>query len=214
MKVTFTYDKEKDIWCLLSYGKSSMNSQEATKTYKELITKYGENPTDEMVSLFIQETLSKNNLYIPETISNYQKEWDAVAKEYIQRAEYIFDVKLPHDVTAYITINNRCPYSINDNMFFVSLPTYSAKKTTMHELWHFYTWYAFGITEEGRIGKIKYNEIKEALTVLLNVECRDLLPEGTTDIGYSQHQELRQKIVSMWEKEKNMKKIWETLSNE
>lgn len=30
----------------------------------------------------------------------------------------------------------------------------------------------------------KYNKIKEALTVLLNIECKDLLPEGVTDNDY------------------------------
>jgi hypothetical protein len=78
----------------------------------------------------------------------------------------------------------------------------------MHELWHFYTWQVFGREWENKLGKQKYNEIKEALTVLLNVECKNLLPEGITDNGYPQHKELREKIVVEWEKDKNIEKLW------
>jgi hypothetical protein len=32
----------------------------------------------------------------------------------------------------------------------------------MHELWHFYTWYGLGAGEEARLGKERYNTLKEA----------------------------------------------------
>ena len=81
----------------------------------------------------------------------------------------------------------------------------------MHELWHFYTWYSLGIDQEEKLGKQKYNNIKEALTVLLNVECKDLMLEGAYDSGYPQHKELRDKIIELWEKEKNISKLWEQI---
>lgn len=80
----------------------------------------------------------------------------------------------------------------------------------MHELWHFYTWQVFGKDEE-RIGKEKYNEIKEALTILLNVECKDLLEEGKEDKGYRQHQELRATILQFWNEKKDIRKLWNAL---
>ena len=82
----------------------------------------------------------------------------------------------------------------------------------MHELWHFYTWHSFGITEEGTMGKQRYNDIKEALTVLLNIECKDLLPDGVKDEGYSQHKKLRGRIVELWSKDKDIHRLWETLT--
>jgi hypothetical protein len=78
----------------------------------------------------------------------------------------------------------------------------------MHELWHFYTWYGLGSDQEEKLGKEKYNEIKEALTVLLNVVCKDLLPERVIDSGYPQHQELRQQIVEFWNKDRDVHKLW------
>lgn len=78
----------------------------------------------------------------------------------------------------------------------------------MHELWHFYTWYSFGINEESKIGAEKYNDIKEALTVLLNIECAHLWPEGVEDKGYPQHQELRGEIVKWWQENPDIKDVW------
>ncbi len=64
---------------------------------------------------------------------------------------------------------------------------------------------------EQKLGAEKYNELKEALTVLLNVECRDLLPSGIIDRGYPQHQELRQRILELWSKDRNMDNLWQVL---
>lgn len=215
MKITFQYDKEKDIWCILNKGKSSINSQNPTKQYEQLVELYGENPPEQETASFIDNYLSEKNADIEKYIEAYQKDWDSVAEEYTKRVEQIFGVSLPQDVTAYLTINSRCPYSLEENYFFVTVPTYShiARKTVMHELWHFYTWYAFGIDQEEKLGKQKYNDLKEALTVLLNVECKDLLPEGVEDKGYSQHTDLREKILELWNKEKNINKVWNSLIN-
>ena len=46
---------------------------------------------------------------------------------------------------------------------------------------------------------------------MLNIECKGLLPEGILDMGYSQHQELRAKIVELWSKERDMDKLWSGL---
>lgn len=210
MKVTFTYDEEKDIWCLLNYGKSSTNSKTKTKAYEQLVSFCGENPTNEDASKFISKYTIENNINLGEYVSRYQKDWDKISEMYTKIAERVFGVSLESHVTAYLTINNRSPYSIEDSMFFVGVPSWPTK-TVMHELWHFYAWNKFGITWEGKIGKEKYNEIKEALTVLLNVECKELLPVGVEDKGYPQHQELRNKILAFWEKDKNIDTLWNTL---
>ena len=209
MKVQFQYDKEKDIWCLLNKGKNSSNSQNPTKQYEQLVTEYGKNPTIENVSNFIEKYRADNNLDIQQYIETYQKDWDVVANEFQKKAEGIFGVSLPENIIGYLTVNSRCPYSIENNYFFVAIPTTSSRRTTMHELWHFYTWYGLGIEQEQKLGKQKYNDIKEALTVLLNIECKDLLPDGIVDSGYPQHQELRQQMAEFWSKDRNIKRLWE-----
>lgn len=216
MKITFKYDKEKDVWCILNKGKSSINSQSPTKQYEQLVELYGENPSNESVTSFIDAYLSEKTIDTEKYIDLYQNDWNNVAEEYTKRAEEIFGVSLPKEIVVYLTVNSRCPYNLEENYFFVTVPTYSdvARKTVMHELWHFYTWYAFGVDQEEKLGKQKYNDLKEALTVLLNVECKDLLPEDVTDKGYPQHTELREKILELWNTEKNIHKVWEVLVRE
>jgi hypothetical protein len=115
-------------------------------------------------------------------------------------------------IDAELSINNRSPYNIQDNYFFCSFPRKSGKPIAMHELWHFYTWKKFGEEEsEGKLGRKKYNDIKEALTVLLNVIFPDIL-DDEVDNGYSQHRDLRQRILDLWnsleEGERTIDRMW------
>ncbi|MDE2001307.1 MAG: hypothetical protein KGI60_01925 [Patescibacteria group bacterium] len=209
MKVTFAYDKEKDIWCILHYGKGSRSSQIPTKTYNALIAQYGENPTHQNVADFIEKYASEKGIDFSKIIIENQKEWDRIADEYQKRAEAVFGISLPEDVTAYITLNNRYPYNIEGNSFFAPVDHVSIRGVAMHELWHFYTWYKFGVNHEPKMEKQTYRDIKEALTVLLNTECKDLMTGGIYDEGYPQHKELREKILRLWNKSKNIEKVWE-----
>lgn len=211
MRVSFTYNKEKDAKCILSVGKGSLNSSAPTKQYEMLIATYGENPSPEQVGLFIDEYIKEQNIDISACVENFQKDWDAVSSQFQKRAESVFGISLSHDITAHPTINDRCPYSIKENLFFVRLQTKSPTKIAFHELWHFYTWYCFGEDCEKTLGYQKYNDLKESLTVLLNVECKDLLPEGVVDIGYPQHKNIREAILAFWEKNKDVHALWDYL---
>ncbi len=211
MSVIFTYDHSQDISCLLTYGKTSLNSPTLTKIYKELVAKRGENLSEEIASDFIHEYVSQHNIKVEELADEYSKDWNVIADIFQKRAEWIFQIALPKDITAYLTINDRFPYSIKNNYFFVSTSPYSMRLTVMHELWHFYTWYKFGVIWEQKIGKEAYNDIKEALTVVLNIVCKDLLPQDIQDEGYSQHQELRNKILEIWSTCQDIEALWEKL---
>lgn len=212
MKITFTYDRTKDIWCIANKGKASNNSAKPTKMYELLEAKHGVDPTDETIDGFIDSYLKENDILVEDNITKYESEWREVADTYQQRAEEIFGTTLPAEITAYLTINNRCPYSIADNLFYVSFPRESVRLTIMHELWHFYTWYGLGADQEEKLGKQTYNDLKEALTVLLNEECADLLPEGVYDTGYPQHSELRTKIQELWREKQDISWVWGKIS--
>lgn len=212
MKLIFTYNRDRDIWCVLNYGKISTNSPTPTKIYADLTNQYGEHVSKDETNTFIESYTAKNQIDTTAIVQTFQNSWDSISFEYQKRAENIFGIVLPRDVTGYLTINNRCPYSIEHDMFYVSTANQNtANKTAMHELWHFYTWFKYGIEWQEKLGAQKYNEIKESLTVLLNVECKDLLPEDITDNGYPQHQELREKILSIWSQDKNMDRLWHAL---
>lgn len=214
MKVTFQYNKERDIWTLTHFGKGSNNDARPTQTWQLIVARYGENPTKEEMSAFIDSYLVEKSINIQTHVSAYQAEWDAIADEYIRRAEAIFGVSLPCDIAACLTINGSCPYNIEQNFFMVSMRSQYPQMTAMHELWHFYTWYSFGPEEEAKLGKQKYNDLKESLTVLLNVECKDLMPEGVIDYGYPQHQGIRARVLDLWRQNKDIKKLWNTIATE
>ncbi len=208
MNINFIYCKEKDIWCLLNKGKSSNNSSNPTKQYELLVAECGDNPTQNDTATFIDKYITQNKIDVRKYAENFQTDWEIISNEFQKRAETIFGINLPANITAYLTINSRCPYNIKENLFYVPLSPNQVRKTAMHELWHFYTWYGLGVDQEEKLGKEKYNELKEALTVLLNVECGDLLPEEIIDTGYPQHQELREKILDHWRKDKNIQNLW------
>jgi hypothetical protein len=212
MKLNYTYNKDKDIWCLLNKGKSSNNNPNPTRIYKQLLEFTGENLDENSTSIFIDKYIKNNQIDIKQKITDYQKSFDNISNEFQRVAEKVFGISLKDDITVYLTINTRCPYNIQENLFFVSLSNKNNLHTAMHELWHFYTWYKFGFKEQERIGKEKYNEIKEALTVLLNIECSHLLPKGLKDEGYPQHQELRNKILKLWKQNPNIDFIWKEIT--
>jgi hypothetical protein len=214
MNLSFTYNTDKDIWCILNKGKSSINSPAPTKVYEQLAAEFGENPTPRQTKSFVETYISTNNINVDEFLITVREDWKIISEEFQRRAERIFGVSLTHPIVVYLTINNRCPYSIEDNYFYISVQTVNARKTIMHELWHFYTWYAIGLKQEEMLGRQRYNDLKESLTVLLNLECVDLLPPGVIDIGYHQHKEMRNKIVDFWENNKNIDNLWEYLAKQ
>jgi len=214
MKVIFQSDKKRDIWTLVHFGKGSNNDACPTQTWQSIVARYGESPTEEEISTFIDLYLVEKRLDIQARMSLYQAQWDAVADEYTRRAETIFGLSLPSDIAACLTINDSCPYNLEQNFFMVSVQSQYPQMIAMHELWHFYTWYSFGPEEETKLGKQKYNDLKESLTVLLNVECKDLMPEDVIDYGYPQHKGIRARILDLWQQNKDIKKLWNTVATE
>ena len=119
MKVKFEYDRQSDIWCLLNTGsgKRSLNSPFPTPEYKQLVSKVGENPSEENTSLFIDEYLKENNFSVDEYITKYQKDFDEVSEEFQKRAEKIFGISLVNNVSVYLTVNRRLPHNREENYF-------------------------------------------------------------------------------------------------
>lgn len=201
MKLKFKYDLEKDIENFIKSAKS-VNSKKSTGIMQEYIDIYGESFEETSLRKFITEILK--DVDINQIISDITLKWSSIEDEFIMRSEKIFDCKYPmEEVTVFLTTNSRCTYNTAEKYFFVSIPRVDvAHVTIMHELFHFYTKEAF----ENLIPKENYNNIKESLTVLLNVEYSDLMGEAK-DEGYSQHTEMRQTITDLWSEGKNMKEI-------
>lgn len=208
MKVIFKYNEDSDIDCLLDKGPGSNNQPGLqTKTYAELLKFTTDIENEDKVREFVRKYIKEHELNLPEKAILLQEKWDQISAEFEKRAEKVFGVTIKDTISAYLTITGRFPYNIEKKLFFVSVQRESVNSIAMHELWHFYTWHRFGKDQMDRLGPQRYNEIKEALTVLLNSECANLL-NGEIDKGYPQHQELRKLIAKQWSETKDIEMIW------
>ncbi|MFA6295306.1 MAG: hypothetical protein WC666_02680 [Candidatus Paceibacterota bacterium] len=208
MKVNFSYNEDKDIDCLLSKGGGSQNQPGSkTKTYEALLAYTSDLGNREIVSEFVRKFIRDNKLDPQRDVLTIQKNWDSIGERFEKCAERVFGVSIMDTISAYLTITGRFPYRLDERYFYVSARKTNVNAVAMHELWHFYTWHKFGREVERKIGMEKYNDIKEALTVLLNIECSELMC-GEIDKGYPQHQELRNKITDIWNKNKDVDEVW------
>lgn len=108
------------------------------------------------------------------------KSWSFIEDVYINRALNYFQIvnyKIK-PITCYITTLEMCPYNRQERYFFVPFYTNIANQThiIMHELMHLIfldnykkTLLETGLSEQGIL------DINEALTILLNLEFKDLM---------------------------------------
>lgn len=212
MKLHITYDIEKDIDNFIR-GTNAVNSKKPTKFQIAFSEKYGDNFVVPKVKAFIEEQDKINGFDANKEIVAVEEGWKIAKPIFIPRVEKIFGISYPAPIiTVYLTHNERCTYNIEQNYFFVKIGSEFSNNTLMHELLHFYTWHAFGkkLLDEG-LSKLTYNDIKESLTELLNLEFSDLM-NGKPDNGYPQHQQMRAKIHEMWQAEKNIAAVINTLA--
>jgi hypothetical protein len=211
MKIIFTYDENKDIECLLKKGPGSHNQPgNRTKTYEELLAFTSEVSNTDKVREFVRKYIFENSIDVQDLRGELQRNWDLIAGEFERRSERIFGIRIADQITAYMTITGRYPYYIEDKakFFYVPAKRTNANATTMHELLHFYTWFKFGESEPA--DPQKYNDVKESLTALLNIEFSDLM-NGAVDSGYPQHARLREMAADEWKESKDINKVWNAL---
>ncbi len=207
MKLHFAYNKEKDIENFIN-GTRAVNSKKPTKFQTAFSEKHGDNFEPEKVKAFIAEQDKINGFSANKEIVAVNERWKIAEPIFIERVEKIFGISYPTPIiTVYLTHNERCTYNIEQNYFFVRIGSEFSNNTLMHELLHFYTWHAFGkkLIDEG-LSKLAYNDIKESLTELLNLEFSDLM-NGELDTGYPQHQEMRAEVKKLWLEKKDVKSV-------
>lgn len=208
--LNFLFNKEKDAWNIWSkvnektrrFG-NPIISPKITNVIKD---KSFEDSISEIEK--INQTIYNSGL-IDEFIELLEKSWSKREGEFFKRLEKITGNKFNGDTNCFITTIGTCPYHPKERWFMDSL-YYNLPKAIVsigHELLHihFHDYYFEEI--EKQIGKDKAHDLREALTVLLNLEFKDLLVGF--DEGYGQHKELRNFIVQEWTKEKDFDKLLE-----
>lgn len=207
--VTFILDKEKDmknIWDKCNNKPSFGDFKISSKLEKICIGKSFEEAKPKLDSFLKKLYDSK---YIKVFQKAIQELWVEIEKDFFKRMDLIMKSKYNKKIKAYITTIGICPYNPQEPSFMVSL-FYSfpmAISTCGHEIMHLYFHKFYWKELEKKIGPKKTGDLKESLTVLLNLEFNDLFI--SPDWGYEEHKELREFILNSWKKEKDFKKLLE-----
>ncbi len=212
MELLFSYDLQKDIE---NYKRASRSTNSRTPTEMETRyrAEYGSEFEDHKLEAFVSQLIVEQGLDLSIQTKLISAAWQPIEVEFFKRVELIFGISSPLDqIKVFLTTDSRCSYNIDHGYFFVCASRPFQNRTIMHELLHFWTWWKFHLeVESGRMTKECYNDVKESLTELLNVEFQDLL-DGARDGGYPQHQKLRIVINKTWLKEKDINLVFEAAS--
>lgn len=213
-KVTFKFDIEKDLWNTWDTCNSdSIFGCDFKKGIPQTTMDLCGGKKFEDIKNTFKDHYKKTYScrLVSQVEKSFNEAWSKIGEEYFKRLKKI--TKKPINlkkITAYLTFVRRCPYNHNkgDPFFFVNffggIP--NAMMIAGHEIMHIHLhnlkWWE---KVEKEIGNEKTGDLKEALTVLLNLEFRDLWI--APDRGYDMHKELRTFIKNKWKKEKNFDKL-------
>ena len=206
-KVIFKFDKEKDlfnVWETCNEGSSygfDFRKNMDPKTISICENKKFEDVKNTLAKKFEKIYSSKIMLILLESIN---KAWKEINDEYFKRLEKIMKKPVYKNLfTGYLTLSNKCPYMLKEDAFYFNFfrSIMETLRTAGHEIMHLQFHNTYWKNIEKEIGNKKTHDLKEALTVLLNLEFRDLW--FVEDNGYEIHKELRNFIADEWKKEKD-----------
>ena len=217
-KVIFKFDKEKDLFNIWETCNKDSSWYDHKKNISSTFLEICEGKKFDECKKELEDY--RNKMYSSELIGIFvesiQKAWAKINDEFFKRLEKITKNKFKFEkVISYVTTVMRCPYNSNEPSFMVSFfrDILNVLCTSGHELLHIQFHNTYWNQIEEQIGKEKTADLKEALTVLLNLEFKDLW--FVEDRGYDVHKELREFISEEWKKEKDfdvlMKKCVEYL---
>jgi hypothetical protein len=184
---------------VIEYFKSLRNADEEDKIkiFENETSKFYGNGMKDIRPLLVKQT---------------EEMWDLVEDEYFSKIEKIHQKKFPFkQITGVLSTTPKFyGYDFNKDSPWFACPNDSSLRAihvTMHEIMH--TYFHVYFREEYK-NKFKLNDeqiwtIKEALTIILNVELDDM--RIYPDKGKPGHEKLREKIKEDWLKYKDINKV-------
>ena len=208
-KVIFKFDKEKDLYNIWETCNFKSNwSNNFKKGIPEKIIELCENKKFDEIKKELEKYQKRIHSLelIPIIEKSFNESWNKINKEFFKRLEKI--MKQPFcckEVTGYLTSVSRCPYNFKKENASFFVPIFKgipgAMHIAAHELIHIQFHNTYWKQVEEKIGEEKTADLKEALTVLLNLEFKDLWI--VPDKGYAPHEKLRKFITQQWKKKKD-----------
>ena len=195
MNVTFEYDPAMELAPL----KSGMSGQhDASKTelalraIRDNVNYLDKDAVEQWIKLIIRE----DGLDLEDDAKRISEAWKKVESEAGLRLAKMFATDWnPGNVIAYLTLSQRCPYRF-PIYFWVYRGNKYGIRSCFHELQHFYTHALIEPLFKSAGQSERFGDFKEALTVLLNQDCLDLM--RMEDRGYPQHQDLRSQLLTKY----------------
>jgi hypothetical protein len=202
LNIVFSYNLERDATNLVK-GLRSINNPQPTPI-ESLYLDYAHGSINQQNAiLFIREYIVKKNIDVESVTQSIANAWQQVRDPFCNRAEALFQCAPSSNIQGYVTVDTRCTYSIQENHFYISAAGQYPTVHILHELFHFYTWYGVSIHAPQILLHERYNDLKEALTELLNVLFYDLM-DNSVDKGYPQHKKMRGLIRKLWHQHHNL----------
>lgn len=208
MKLNAKYSLEKDLWNYTrflhdtgySYGVNDKNESVIKRLPSEAKEIFHGDESNEIKSQKLLEYLKQNyeikKSDIEENAQRLENTWNEIGNQILYNLENFYNQKFPFDeITAFITTNTVCPYNYKERYFFVQKVALAFQlNTIMHELNHFMFYYYYQKLEQ-KLGKDKYELLKESLTFFTN----------PVQSGYPDEKKLRELYIS--KKWKNVDEI-------
>jgi hypothetical protein len=210
-KLIFKFDKEKDLFNIWeTCNKDNSFGRDFTKNVPQKIIsickgKNFEDCKNELEKVYKDIYDSK---LIPIFLKAVNDSWKEINDEFFKRLEKIMKKPIYQEsFIGYLTLAGRCPYILKENAFYFNFfsSIINVLQTAGHEIMHLQFHNTYWNQIEKEIGNKKIHDLKEALTVLLNLEFKDLW--FVEDKGYEMHKELRNFIANEWKKEKDFNKL-------
>ena len=220
-KVKFYYDFKKDAWSWVVIVKARKKIEQLKMNWKKqvvfippkllnLIKKKSRKTAENSVQKYLKSRPQKTirDLIIKTQLIFLEKVWRKIEKRFFERLEKITGQPIfIKEFKCYLTTGFMCPYNPKDNSFMVSIwHSLPLNLTTIcHEIFHLQFLHYFKKYCRKFISKRGLDDLKEAITFILNTDFNDLLL--VQDKGYLAHQKLRKELKKIWKKEKNFNKF-------
>jgi len=206
-RIIFKIDLEKDArnyyGCANSkphFGHDFTKSMRQETLIKLKGKKWSEIETD--IRELLKRGYSKINIELK--LKKIENEWRKIEKIYFRKLKRLTKKKIYRDeFYCYATTIGRCPYNKKEHWFMINIfnDIDFVMQIIAHELMHLQLHYYFerNIKKKRKLSEKKFQDLKEALTVLLNLEFKNIIKKE--DKGYPSHKKLRTFIVKEWKKE-------------
>jgi len=217
-KVSFHYNFKKDAWSWVLFAKNNelwgLNWKDQIsfipdELLKKIIKKDKKSARFLVYNHLISHPKKKlRQLVIKEELIFVEKTWEKIEKRFFKRMERVIQKPIFNNhFKCYLTSAFMCPYNEKEKWFMISM-WHSVPKsitTICHEILHLQFLHYYKKYCRKFLSKEETEDLKEALTFLLNTDFNDLIL--CEDSGYPHHKKLRCKLEKVWSQEKNFNKF-------